>query len=84
MENRAERGKLVLALATDGDDGATRTAGALVDGGRLGGDPPRRHRSGGGARPPRLPAALTAVPDALLRTGTTGTNVGDLAIYLRG
>jgi len=28
--------------------------------------------------------ALAAVPDALLETGPTGTNVGDLAIYLRG
>jgi glycerate-2-kinase len=27
--------------------------------------------------------ALSAVPGALLSTGPTGTNVGDLAIYLR-
>jgi glycerate-2-kinase len=27
--------------------------------------------------------ALEAVPGALLRTGVTGTNVGDLALYLR-
>jgi hydroxypyruvate reductase len=76
--------ELVLALATDGEDGATRTAGALVDGGaweavlRAGIDP-----AAALARHDSL-AALTAVPDALLRTGATGTNVGDLAIYLRG
>jgi hydroxypyruvate reductase len=76
--------ELVLALATDGEDGATRTAGALVDGGawaailRAGIDP-----AAALARHDSLPA-LTAVPDALLRTGTTGTNVGDLAVYLRG
>jgi glycerate 2-kinase len=76
--------EVVLALATDGEDGATRTAGALVDGGawaailRAGIDP-----AAALARHDSLPA-LTAVPDALLRTGTTGTNVGDLAIYLRG
>ncbi len=28
-------------------------------------------------------AALAAVPGALLETGPTGTNVGDLAVYLR-
>jgi hydroxypyruvate reductase len=27
--------------------------------------------------------ALAAVPGALLETGPTGTNVGDLAVYLR-
>jgi hydroxypyruvate reductase len=76
--------ELVLALATDGEDGDTRTAGALVDGGaweairRAGIDPEAAL-----ARHDSLPA-LTAVPDALLRTGPTGTNVGDLAIYLRG
>lgn len=75
--------EMVLALATDGEDGATRTAGALVDGGtwkavrRAGIDPATAL-----ARHDSLPA-LAAVPDALLRTGATGTNVGDLAIYLR-
>jgi hydroxypyruvate reductase len=76
--------EVVLALATDGEDGTTRTAGALVDGGawaamlRSGVDPAAALASHDSL------SALTAVPEALLHTGTTGTNVGDLAIYLRG
>jgi glycerate 2-kinase len=75
--------ELVLALATDGEDGLTRKAGALVDGGsweamrRAGLDP-----AAALARHDSLPA-LSEVPGALLETGPTGTNVGDLAIYLR-
>jgi glycerate 2-kinase len=76
-------GELVFTLATDGEDGPTRYAGATVDGAtweairRAGLDPEAalaRHDS----RP-----ALAAVPGALLETGPTGTNVGDLAVYLR-
>jgi len=75
--------ELVFTLATDGEDGPTRSAGALVDGGtweavrRAGIDPEAalvRHDSR---------TALAAVPGALLETGPTGTNVGDLAVYLR-
>ncbi|HEY2739727.1 MAG TPA: DUF4147 domain-containing protein [Thermoanaerobaculia bacterium] len=75
--------ELVLALATDGEDGPTRKAGALVDGAtweavrKAGLDPAEalaRHDS---------LTALAAVQGALLETGPTGTNVGDLAIYLR-
>lgn len=78
--------EVVLALATDGEDGTTGTAGAAISGGpggawdvlrRSGLDPETalsRHDS--------LPA-LEKVPGALLRTGVTGTNVGDLALYLR-
>lgn len=75
-------GELVFTLATDGEDGPTRNAGAVVHGGtweavrRAGIDPESalaRHDS----RP-----ALAAVPGALLETGPTGTNVGDLAVYL--
>jgi glycerate 2-kinase len=75
--------ELVLALATDGEDGPARKAGALVDGGaweamrRAGLDPAEAL-----ARHDSLPA-LSAVPGALLETGPTGTNAGDLAIYLR-
>jgi len=75
--------EVVLALATDGEDGATRKAGALVDGGvweavrRAGIDP-----AAALARHDSLPA-LSAVPGTLLETGPTGTNVGDLALYLR-
>lgn len=76
-------GELVMALATDGEDGPTRYAGAMVDGETWGGmqaagiDPARalaRHDS---------QRALGAVAGALIETGPTGTNVGDLAIYLR-
>lgn len=75
--------EVVLSLATDGEDGTTGTAGAAVDQGtweairRAGIDPEAalvRHDS--------LPA-LEKAPGALLRTGVTGTNVGDLALYLR-
>ncbi|HEV2846914.1 MAG TPA: DUF4147 domain-containing protein, partial [Thermoanaerobaculia bacterium] len=76
-------GELVFTLATDGEDGPTRHAGATVDGAtweavrRAGVDPEAalaRHDSG---------TALAAAPGALLQTGPTGTNVGDLAVYLR-
>lgn len=77
------RGEAVLALATDGEDAATGTAGAVVDG-----DTWKAVREAGIdpaaalARHDSL-TALEAVPDALLRIGVTGTNVGDLAVYLR-
>ena len=76
-------GELVFTLATDGEDGPTRSAGGTVDGAtweavrRAGVDPQAalaRHDSR---------TALAAVPGALLETGPTGTNVGDLAVYLR-
>ena len=76
--------EVVLALATDGEDGATGAAGAVVDGGawaelgRLGVDPTRalaEHDSH---------PALAALPGALVTTGPTGTNVADLVLYLRG
>lgn len=72
-------GEVVLALATDGEDGLTGTAGAVVDHNtwRACPDPETalaRHDS---------LTALEAVPGALLRTGVTGTNVGDVALYLR-
>ncbi len=75
--------ELVFTLATDGEDGPTRFAGATVDGTtweairRAGIDPEAalsRHDSR---------TALAAVPGALLETGPTGTNAGDLAVYLR-
>ncbi len=75
--------EVVLSLATDGEDGSTGTAGAVVEGGtweairRAGIDPDAAL-----ARHDSLPA-LEKAPGALLRTGVTGTNVGDLAIYLR-
>jgi glycerate-2-kinase len=76
-------GELVLTLASDGEDGPTSAAGGIVDGTswekleRAGAEPGAalaRHDSN---------RALAALPGALLETGNTGTNVGDLAIYLR-
>ena len=75
--------EVVLSLATDGEDGTTGTAGAAVEAGtweairRAGIDPEAAL-----ARHDSLPA-LEKASGALLRTGVTGTNVGDLAIYLR-
>jgi glycerate 2-kinase len=76
-------GEMVFTLATDGEDGPTRSAGATVDGTsweairRAGINPASalaRHDSR---------TALAAVPGTLLETGPTGTNVGDLVAYLR-
>jgi glycerate-2-kinase len=76
-------GELVLTLASDGEDGPTSAAGGIVDGTswekleRAGAEPAAalaRHDSN---------RALAALPGALLETGNTGTNVGDLAVYLR-
>ena len=69
----------LLAAGTDGRDGPTDAAGAIVDGGTL-----RRLRDAGIDSSRALDAhdtypALDAVGD-LLRTGATGTNVMDLAI----
>lgn len=72
----------LLAAATDGSDGPTEDAGALVDGGTL-----RRGREAGldagvslrGADAGRF---LEASGD-LLQTGPTGTNVMDLVIALK-
>ncbi|MFP5287211.1 MAG: glycerate kinase, partial [Thermoanaerobaculia bacterium] len=75
--------ELVLALATDGEDGPTRAGGALVDGATW------EAIRGAGIDPDSALArhdshpALAAVPGTLLETGPTGTNVGDLAVYLR-
>ena len=75
--------ELVRALATDGEDGTTGVAGAVVDGAswqemrHLGVDPDAalaHHDSH---------TALAALNNALLATGPTGTNVADLVIYLR-
>jgi glycerate 2-kinase len=71
--------EVVLALATDGEDGMTGTAGAVVDGRTWKTCPDPETAL---ARHDSL-TALEAVPGTLLRTGVTGTNVGDLALYLR-
>lgn len=73
----------LLAAGTDGTDGPTEDAGALVDGGTL-----RRCREAG-LDPERCLARADAgrcleASGDLLRTGPTGTNVMDLVIGLRG
>jgi glycerate 2-kinase len=74
-----EDDEVVLALATDGEDGTTGTAGAVVDGRTWETCPDPETAL---ARHDSL-TALEAVPGALLKIGVTGTNVGDLALYLR-
>jgi hydroxypyruvate reductase len=79
---RAGEGLTILAAATDGTDGPTDDAGAIVDAGtieraELGGcDVERAYREFDSA------AALEAAGD-LVHTGPTGTNVGDLLVGLK-
>jgi hydroxypyruvate reductase len=73
---------VVLAAGTDGRDGASEDAGAIVDGGTL-----ARARDAGYDAAKCLEAAdsgslLEAAGD-LIYTGPTGTNVGDLVLALR-
>jgi glycerate 2-kinase len=72
----------VLAVGTDGTDGPTADAGALVDGGTCG-----RIAAAGldvvaALRQADSGAALAAAGD-LVHTGPTGTNVSDLILGLR-
>ncbi len=74
-------GVLLVGFATDGRDGPTHAAGAAVDGttfarARRAGLDPVRHLREHDAYP-----LLDAIGD-LIRTGSTGTNVADLALIL--
>ncbi|MCF1184495.1 DUF4147 domain-containing protein [Marichromatium gracile] len=72
----------LLSAGSDGSDGPTEDAGALIDGTscararRLGRDP-AEHLAGADA------GSLFAATGELLRTGPTGTNVMDLALAIR-
>jgi glycerate 2-kinase len=82
----AEKGELlieILAAGTDGNDGPTEAAGAVVDSrtwprALAAGWDPHRHLTGHDAHP-----LLTAI-GALLVTGPTRTNVMDVAIAVIG
>ena len=73
---------VLLAAGTDGSDGNTDDAGAIVDGGTLG-----RAQGSGLDVDDTLSNAnagpFLATAGDLLHTGPTGTNVGDLMIGLR-
>lgn len=74
---------LLVGFATDGRDGPTDAAGAVVDGttlarARRAGFDPVRHLQNNDAY-----SLLDATGD-LIRTGPTGTNVADLALILCG
>jgi len=71
-----------LAAGTDGRDGRSEDAGAIVDGGTI-----DRALDAGFSVRERLAAAdsgrvLEATGD-LISTGNTGTNVGDIVLALR-
>jgi hydroxypyruvate reductase len=79
---RAQEGITILAAGTDGTDGSSSDAGALVDGGTLeraelaGCDVERAFHDFDSA------TALECAED-LVHTGPTGTNVGDLLIGIK-
>ena len=73
---------VILAAGTDGRDGASEDAGAIVDGGTI-----ARAREAGFDAAACLEAAdsgsLLEASGDLVYTGPTGTNVGDLVMALR-
>ncbi|WP_181691700.1 glycerate kinase [Natronomonas sp. LN261] len=70
-------GVVLGAVDTDGGDGSTDAAGALVDGGTV--DDPEVARA---ALADNDSYPLLDSADALLRTGATGTNVNDLRVLV--
>ena len=73
---------LLLAAGTDGRDGASEDAGAIVDGATA-----TRARTRASTRPRRsrrrIRARLLEATGDLVHTGPTGTNVGDIVLGLR-
>lgn len=82
LELKGKQGLYLLAAGTDGTDGPTQDAGALVDGGTIA----RGEQHGRNAKDCLRRADggtfLEASGD-LIRTGPTGTNVMDLVIGLK-
>ena len=77
-------GELLLALATDGEDGTSGSAGALVDP-LVGAEHSlsTRERFVRAALVTNDSARFCAAHRCALETGPTGTNVADLALWLR-
>ncbi|HBL30927.1 MAG TPA: glycerate kinase, partial [Acidobacteria bacterium] len=75
--------EVVVALATDGADGSSRSAGGVVDGRTWEALLQSRSDPQAALAQHDSATALRAVSGALLETGITSTNVGDLAFYLR-
>lgn len=73
----------LLSVGTDGTDGPTDVAGALVDGGTLARAAERGFDAADALRRADAGSLLEASGD-LVRTGATGTNVMDLVIGLKG
>jgi hydroxypyruvate reductase len=82
QELRGEHGVALLAAGTDGRDGTTDAAGAIVDGATW-----ERIRTAGidpaAALASHRANEALARADALVRTGPTGTNVMDLVVGVR-
>ena len=77
LELDAENGIVVGALDTDGFDGSTDAAGALVDAGTVREDATARE-----ALSCHDSLSFLDARDAVLRTGATGTNVDDLRLLV--
>jgi len=75
----ADGGPILASVDTDGIDGATDAAGALVDGTTV-----RDRRAAQRALAANDAYAHLADRDALVLTGPTGTNVNDLRVVLVG
>jgi len=71
---------VVGAVDTDGRDGATDAAGALVDGALI--DGPAAAAAARAALADNDTAPFLGERDAVVRTGQTGTNVNDLRVLL--
>jgi hydroxypyruvate reductase len=83
LQMRGIEGVALLAAGTDGTDGPTDAAGAVVTGDTAGRAISTGHDLAASLRKNNCYPALAAA-DALLLTGPTNTNVGDLVVTVRG